>query len=142
MAAEAKVIDKKLAICDIFNKQVFNIFKLASNKAPNNPDIDRLKRIISYCRETWPPFMIERCKDKIWSVRKQIIDKDEDYFLNRKYDEFIKKDENQRFIETLIEMVQDSSSHLSKEEKEYIWSCVNTMLQNCLDYKLLTGDHS
>jgi hypothetical protein len=137
---ESDRIDKQLAIARSFNKQILNIFRVVDSKVEGNPDIDRLKRLISMCRNVCPLFMIERCKDKIWIDRDHILKENEDYFLNRKFDEYIKKDQNQRFIETLIEMVHDGYHLLSPSEKKCLWKYIKQMLQDCMEFKLTTGD--
>lgn len=133
--------ESQLILAEKFNKCIMRIFRMAESKLnSNNPDIDQLGRLLKLFRSTYPMLMIERCKDKLWVVREYILNKNEAYFLDRSYDEYIKKDKNQRFIETLIEMIQESRSALTDTEVEYIWVSVQEMLGYAMNFKILIND--
>jgi len=135
---ELGTIDEKLRLADSFNKQIANIFRVIESKIQKNADMVRLKNIIGGVRGGWPLFMIERCKDKLWKDSKSIINRDEKYFINRSFDEYIKKDENQKYIENIIDIIQSQYSELNKNEKNCIWKYIEQMLSDSIKFKILT----
>jgi uncharacterized FlgJ-related protein len=85
--------------------------------------------------------IINKCKDKIWDSREQILAEDEDFFISKRYDEYIKKDENQMFIEGLINLFKRSRSLLSEKESKFMWATVKHLLATVTEYKMLIEDY-
>lgn len=124
-----------------FHSQIAKVLKIVDSKLPNDIEVDRLKRLIRIARDEEPLMIINKCKDKIWDSRDQIRKKDDEYFLQREYDEYIKKDENQMFIEGLIGLFKQSHDLLSKKEIEILWKINNKLLDYVCEYKILIGDY-
>ncbi len=101
-------------------------------------EIERLKRIINFA-PLEERFI--RSKDKIWTVRDHIVNKNADFFLNKDYSSVIKKDSNQVILETLIEIIKDKFTTLSNVEKDFYWKKGATMLQCVIEFKQATCDY-
>jgi hypothetical protein len=124
-----------------FHSQIAKLLKIIDSKLPNNIEVDRLKRLVRIARDEEPLLIINKCKDKIWDSRKQIRERDKEYFLNKEYDEYIKKDKNQLFIEGLIGLFKQSHELLNEKELGVIWKINNQLLDNVCEYKILINDY-
>jgi hypothetical protein len=124
-----------------FHSQISKTLKVVDSKLPNNIEVDQLKRLIRIARDEEPLMIINKCKDKIWDSREQILSENVDYFLAKEYDEYIKKDTNQMFIEGLIGLFKQSHHLLSEKERAYVWKINKRLLQDVIRYKMLIGDH-
>jgi hypothetical protein len=124
-----------------FHSQIAKVLKIIDSKLPNDIEVDRLKRLIRIARDEEPLMIINKCKDKIWDSREQIREKNKDYFLQKEYGEYIRKDKNQMFIEGLIGLFKQSHKMLNKKEMEIIWKINNKLLDDICEYKILIGDH-
>lgn len=138
---ENKLDAKMGKVLDEFHKCIFKILKCVDDKLSNNIEVDRLKRLVRIARDESPFEIIDRCKNKIWDSREHIINKNEEYFLKNSFDKYIKKDENQMFIQSLVQLFRDNHDQLTAQEKNYIWG-LNLKMLNCVtEYKILTGDY-
>lgn len=101
-------------------------------------ELERLKRIINLA-----PIdeRFIRSKDKIWNVREHIINKDSKFFMERDYSANIKKDHNQTFIETIIEITKDKFTTLSDKEKDFYWKKAATLLNCVVRFKKELGEY-
>lgn len=138
-------MDENLAeldrVCKEFHSCISKILNVVDSKLPGNLDIDRLKRLIRLARDEDPLLVISKCKDKIWDAREHILTENEEFFLNKEYDQYIKKDANQAFIETLVTLVKEGHQSLSDEEKKYVWEVNKDLLTAVTEFKLLTDDY-
>jgi hypothetical protein len=135
--------DKQKKISEIihdFHSQIAKVLKVIDSKLPGDIEVDRLKRLIRIARDEEPLLIINKCKNKIWDSREQIVGKNEDYFLTKEYDEYIKKDGNQMFIEGLIGLFKQSHHLLSEKERDHVWKLNNQLLEDVIEYKLITDD--
>ena len=130
------------AILQSFSSDIAQLLKIVDAKLPGNLEVDRLKRLIRIARDEEPLMIINKCKDKIWDSREKILAEDEEFFISKKYDEYIKKDENQMFIEGLINLFKSSRSLLSKKENKFMWGTVKHLLATVTEYKILIGDYA
>jgi hypothetical protein len=101
-------------------------------------ELGRLKRLISL---TPIDEIFIRTKDKIWAVREHILNKNADYFLKKDYSAMIKKDHNQAFMETLIEIIKDKFSTLNKEEQLFYWKKAAILLSCVIRFKKAIGEY-
>lgn len=129
------------AVVQAFSTDLSHMLKLIDNKLAGNLEVDRLKRLIRIARDEEPLMIINRCKDKIWDSREKILAEDEEFFLSRKYDEYIKKDGNQMFIEGLINLFKNGRKMLSEKESKFMWTIIKRLLATITEYKLLIGDY-
>jgi hypothetical protein len=129
------------AIVQSFSSDISQLLKIVDAKLAGNLEVDRLKRVIRIARDEEPLMIINKCKDKIWDSREQILAEDEDFFISKRYDEYIKKDENQMFIEGLINLFKRSRSLLSEKESKFMWATVKHLLATVTEYKMLIEDY-
>ena len=132
---------KVSVVLQTFSSDIAQLLKLVDNKLAGNLEVDRLKRIIRIARDEEPLLIINKCKDKIWDSREKILAEDEDFFVAKKFDEYIKKDDNQMFIESLIALFKSGFGSLSAKEKKFMWSIVQRLLETVAEYKILIGDY-
>lgn len=139
-AGDIKQVDQILIR---FNRHISRLIKLAGQIEPNNLDIDRIKRLINIIRESNPIMLLEGCKDTIWDHSDKIIKKDLNFFisnldsLNSKY---INKKSDNAWLEDIVKLMADRLSVISQDQKKYIWDCLNGMLQDIIEYRILIGD--
>ena len=136
--------DSKINISDIinkFNKSMNKIINLVDSKIKDNTryvnEMKHLKNLIKLAKLSSPDEIISRCKDKICAVEAStaIQNHNAEYFLDRKYDDYVKKDKNQIFIETLISMVKTGYPLLSDAERVFLWKHGEMLLWCCANYK-------
>jgi hypothetical protein len=125
----------------LFNRQVSSLLKIVVSFAPDDPDIDWVRRVIKILRDTNPEGAIERCSVKLWDHQEQIRNKNALFFIDCPLTKYIKNDSTKSWLDGLIRMVRNKYTELSEEELEAIWTCVNTMLVCVIKYKLSTKDH-
>ena len=134
---DAKRTDRLIDIENAFDKSIHYVLHLLKARVSDDEEslveVEHLDRILRLCpvREK-----IMRCSEKIWRAREHIIAQNADYFLNRKYDEYIKRDANQEFIENIVRIVQQQYRTLSQREREILWQQANIMLKCVVDYRL------
>jgi CII-binding regulator of phage lambda lysogenization HflD len=122
-------------IFQTYSNTLTSLLSLAKQQCTDESDIvelERLKRVISLC-PLEEKFI--RTKDKIWSVRIQIIAKDSQYFIEKDYSANIKKDQNQIMMETLMELTVDKFSNMSDTHKEAYWKKLLVLLNLIARYK-------
>lgn len=97
-------------------------------------EIDRLKRIIKLC-----PLdeLFIRSKDKIYSAREQIKNKDMAFFTKKEYKSLIKEDFKKSMIESILSIVKYRCMTLTQEESEYYWQIIFKMLNLVTRYEIL-----
>ena len=127
-------MDKKFTneLFILFSNTLSSILSITLEKCSNDDseyvEIIRLRRIINLV-PVEEKFI--RTKDKVWNVRKQILDKNEKYFIEKDYSKLIKKDHNQYFIETLTDIVKNRFDELNNAEKDLYWQKAAILL-NCV----------
>ena len=57
--------------------------------------------------------------------------------LNSKY---INKKSDNAWLEDIVKLMADRLSDISQDQKKYIWDCLNGMLQDIIEYRILIGD--
>lgn len=137
---------------DIFRKShnhIANMINNIKNKMESNKknpklynesyavEISRLKTIHSMVPHQEE---FERIKDKFWVAREFIMNKDDKFFLERDYSDVIKRDENQHFLETIVECVCVSWKTLTDDEKLATWKILREILLLITEYKLIVAD--
>jgi hypothetical protein len=124
-----------------FHSYIFKLIKLVKKCEPNNPDIEWLQNKAALARDVDPLIIINKCKDKFWHYRDQILERDIDFFLNNKFSKFIKNDENKTFMHTLLNIFKKKIIDLSDAEKNMLWDIMHGILLNIVQYKKLSGDY-
>lgn len=94
-------------------------------------ELERLKRLVRFlpAEETFI-----RSKNKIWAVREQIKNRNEDFFLNIDHNKYIKNDRNKTFITNLLDIALNAQKRFSKREKDIFWNKVDTLLQCTIQF--------
>jgi hypothetical protein len=136
-AKQKEIVD----ILQLFNRQVSNMLKIVVAIAPNNPDIDFVRRAVKILRDTNPEGAIEKCMVKLWDHQQQIRERNASFFMDCPLDKYIKNDRRKSWIDGLVRMVRTRYTELSEAELDAIWKCINTMLVCVIKYKLLNQDH-
>jgi uncharacterized protein YeeX (DUF496 family) len=135
---QKKIVD----ILQVFNRQISNMLKMMTAIAPDNSDIDWIRRAIKILRDTNPEGAMEKCMVKLWDHQKQIRDRNASFFVDCPMNKYIKDDSRKSWIEGIVRMVRTRYTELSKDELDDIWKCTNIMLVCVIKYKLLVQDHS
>ncbi len=127
-------------IIDAFHKTTFDLLKIAKRMEPNHIDIEWLHNKLSIARKIDPLLIITRSKEKIWTYRNEIMDRNIDFFIKNKFTQFIKNDENKTFMYTLVNLFKRRFMDLSKEEQDLIWDLANDLLINVIKYMKITKE--
>ncbi len=128
-------------IIDDFHRVVFKILKICKKLEPNNVDVEWLQNKLSLARNVDPLLIMSRSKDKIWTYRHEIMAKDTEFFMQNKFSQFVKNDENKTFMYTLINLIKKRFLELSQEEKNVIWDLANDLLVCVIKYMKITKEH-
>lgn len=131
-------------IIQYFNRQVSNIFKVIDNKDDsiiNNLDVDWVRRVTKIIRNENPPYMLEKSVDKLWENRDAIISKNADFLLAKEVaNKYIKNDERKEWMEGMCDFIRSKYKALDDKELEYLWKCINAMLQSVIKYRIIKND--
>ena len=139
-------LKKEKEINDIiafFNRQVSNVLKAIDSQpdVKNNPDFDRIKRIAKIARDEDPPCMLERCTEKLWDNREAIMNRNVDFLIKKDVaSKYIKNDENKEWLESIMDFIRTKHKELKKEDLEYLWKCIDNMLQSVIKYQIARGE--
>lgn len=139
---KGKESERLVKVFQTFSNKIAALITLCSRTVKKEYDIiqiERIKRIIRLC-----PLeeKLLRCKDKIFTVRDHIINRNADYFLNRDYSNYIKEDEKKEFINDIIDLIKRNYSQLKKEEQELYWPIGLELLKCVIEFMQITGEHS
>ena len=133
-------------VIQYFNRQVSNIFKVIDTKddsIQNNPDVDWLRRITKIIRNENPPYMLEKSVDKLWDNRVAILAKDADFLVKKELvSKYIKNDERKEWMEGLMSFIRSKYLILNPTELDYLWNCINAMLQSVIKFRILKDDYN
>ena len=133
-------------VIQYFNRQVSNIFKVIDTKddsIQNNPDVDWLRRITKIIRNENPPYMLEKSVDKLWDNRFAILAKDADFLVKKELvSKYIKNDERKEWMEGLMSFIRSKYLILNPTELDYLWNCINAMLQSVIKFRILKDDYN
>ena len=131
-------------VLDTFNRQISRLLKAAEPKC-HNSEVERVRKMIGLVRQISPSLMLEKSIDKLWENRESIVKRDAEFFLDNptvKFKKFIKNDERKEFIHHMLKIIDTQIKLLTEDELDYMWNCVNEMLECVIKYKLLTEDYS
>lgn len=126
-----------------FHSVIFKLLKICQKLEPNNINLQWLRKQLSLARDIDPLLIINKCADKIWTHREQIIDENEDFFLHNQYGQYIKnvKDNgNKSFISELVNLVKSKYQELSVTERKVLWTLTKNLLTLVAKYKKVNGD--
>jgi len=150
-AEKAKAKEKKKnaekeidEIIQKFNSQIMLLFKFAEkkDKISNNPDVERVIRLVKIAKSISPESIIEGCLNNFWANREYIIERNEVFIMSKEnVDRLVNKnDEDIELIESLINFFRNIYKTFTNEDKEYLWDCINNMLQFIIRYRIVKGD--
>ena len=127
-----------------FNSQIMLLFKFAEkkDKISNNPDVERVIRLVKIAKSISPESIIEGCLNNFWANREYIIERNEVFIMSKEnVDRLVNKnDEDIELIESLINFFRNIYKTFTNEDKEYLWDCINNMLQFIIRYRIVKGD--
>lgn len=118
-------------IFNTYSQNITSVLSIVLKQCTDDDDaveIEHLKRVLMMC-PLEEKFI--RSKDKIWAVRKHIVTKNARYFLDKDYSKIIKRDGNQAFIESLMEIVKVKFGELSLSDQNMYWNKA-ALLLNCV----------
>jgi hypothetical protein len=140
---EFEIYDDELnLILKEFYTATFKIINIAISIDPKNHYISWVRQQIDLVRKIDKENIIKRVHDKFWFYRKEIIDRDTEFFNRAEFSRFIKKDENEKFMYSFVNMIRKKISDLTDEQKDIIWYHLEAMLTTTVRYKKLIGDYS
>ena len=135
--------DKQPQLNKIFNDASNVLMSLVTTCIKTTKDeediveLERLKRIMKACP---PDEMFIRIKDKIWTVREHLLTGNAKYFLEKDYSSLIKKDGNQSFIESLMEIIKTLYLVASDAEKRVYFQKAKILVELVDQFRILVGD--
>lgn len=141
-------LKKEKEISDIiqyFNRQVSNVLKTLVSKnhdlLQNNSDLDWVRRVTKIARDINPPLMLEKSMDKLWDNKDAIIARDINFFKQKEViSKYIKNDCRKEWMESMISFIEHNIDILDEDEYDYLWKCINNMLQAVIRYRIVKDD--
>lgn len=121
----------------LINKLILLCLKQTKDES-EKVELECIKRIVNLAPSD-ERFL--RSKDKIWAVRSYILEKKEDYFLNKDYSHLIKKDRNQAMLETIMAIAKNGFKRLTPIEKDAYWTIGMDLLRLIAQFKKMTGEN-
>ena len=70
----------------------------------------------------------------------QIINEDVKFFMENKFGQFIKNDENRPFMYTMVNLIKNGYKDMSEPEKKMVWTLIKTLLKIVIEYKKAIND--
>lgn len=140
MSVKKDMTDDVNKIIKEFHNHIFKVLKICNKLEPNNIELKSLQGKLSIARDSLPFLIIDRCKDKVWLHREHIITKNEDFFLQNKFLEYIKDDENKSFMHSMIDLIKCRYREMSDSEKKIVWNLIQAILKSIVEYKTAIGD--
>ena len=132
-----------IKIINDFNKNILYCFNILNNITKNNKDILRLKQLFILAKKTDEKSCIDLLWEKIWDNRDHIKNKNKDLFINKDYSQHINNldglDNNKELFNNLINLFNKNIDIINKDEEAYIWDILNKLLDNVIEYKILTN---
>ncbi len=128
-------------ILDDFHKAVFQLIRICKRVEPHNMEIEWLHNKLALARSVDPLLIIERCKDKLWAYRNEILQRNTDFFVCEQFNQYVKDDENKTLLYTIINIIKRRFLELSNDEQATIWQLINQLLVGVVKYKKLAKLH-
>jgi hypothetical protein len=100
-------------------------------------EVEQLRRVLHIC-PLEDKFI--RTKEKIWAVRHHIINKNAAYFLEKDYSNYIKRDGNQAFIESMLEIIKSRYNELSIVNQDMYWIKAAKLLNTVARFRKATSE--
>lgn len=135
--------DKNLnQIITKFNSSAGKLMKICVKMSDGeNKHIEWLARVFKIAKTVDPLCIITRCADKLWDSKKQILERNVEFFRSELDTTlYIKNDKNKPWLDGIVETIRGGFDILSENEVEYVWNIINEMLQISIEYKLNTED--
>jgi hypothetical protein len=131
----------KIAIIETFNSQVSDILKLIKKYVPKNDDINHIKRLIKIANETNAIAVLEKCEDKFWENKDNILEKNVEFFKTNPYEQYLDDDEYKTLNIRIINLIRDTYDFIDDNDKNFLWSKLHIMLNCIINFKLHKGNH-
>lgn len=124
-----------------FNRIIGEFIDIGTSKAPDNLNLDRIKRIFNLGKSIDETAPIKECIDNVWLYKDKIKKRDDSFI--EEYQETAKnridKDQHKHadLIEYMIIYIKEHKNEITPEEMEYIWSLADKMLEYVGEYRAL-----
>ena len=132
----------KIAIIETFNSQVSNILKLIKKYVPKNDDIIHIKRLIKISNEINAIEVLEKCEDKFWENKDNILEKNIEFFKKQPYEQDLDDDEYKTLNIRIIKLIRDTYDLIDDNDKNLLWCKLHIMLNCIINFKLNKENHS
>lgn len=103
-----------------FNEQLINFLQEMCNLFPNDKKLSTFLFTVDLMKKANPRALMEQFKQYVYPFKKQILDKDESFFINNTFSDSI---ENQSNMSEMLRIKQIwKSGDLTTHDKECIWN--------------------
>lgn len=128
-----------------FCRSLKKLAKLAMCIFPNDAIMARANKRIIFAVNEFPIWVIDEVGLHLMKYSEQIDNGDEKFFLKNEYDEEIQENirnnpETAELTIYIIPKVKDAWRKSDKEARDMYMSAIQSMLDNYVDYKLLTAE--
>ena len=121
-----------------FNKIILQLVKFMKKKEPNNIDIEWLHKILCTIKNENPSLIIDKCMDKLWDMKDNIINRSEKFFLENDIEKkWIKDDCRKEWLTSFVQHIKQNMFILTDSEKGFIWNNLNKMLEIIIEHRIL-----
>lgn len=122
-----------------FNNKITQITRLAVNKSPNEPKFLSIKSKVHLVKQIAPNDIIEVAGPEIFKYKKQIKERDEDFFMyGEEFEAYLKKSVIDVFnIHEIFLRIRVVYPEATEEEKDTIWDILNKLVGYYIMYAMI-----
>jgi hypothetical protein len=140
MSAASGTMSAKLdKITDRVNQCVISLVRTVNKIEPGNSDIEKLNALIGGAIRCDPDRLVRVLKDPVWSLRNEIRNRDESFFLNAKLADDVDISKIQIDV-GLIDVLKRRFASLSPSEKDHIWDITNNLCIAVVEHIMVSSE--
>ena len=128
--------DVIMGIYTNFNKSMKRLLVVAQKYVGNNDHMKTITTLIKFGDEHVPTILIQKTYKNLLEpeASQAILNKNIDYFIEKDYNKYIKKDEYLGPLRFIVDFMKKKIKTLPEEEFEYVWDLIGIMLICCDEY--------
>jgi hypothetical protein len=119
---------------------VNKLIKYSIKLDPHNGEIKWIKERFNCVISFDSSIVMNKAKDMIWHYRKEILNRDEKFFMDIQPGKTNDKEVNE-LMDSLIHSIKEKVPNMEKQEKVLVWETINNILVEVAKYKKITSDH-
>lgn len=122
--------DVLINITTQFNMAMKRLLILAKKYIEHNDHIEVITKMVSWGDKHIPSQLIHKSYKNLLQSdnKKNIINRNLDFFITKKYNTYIRNDEYKKPLEYIIVTLKEKFNLLTVDEQDYLWDLISIML--------------